>query len=80
MRLVYLPLLPVPVLAVVVAFSACSSRHSDEPPTHVIPPAITLPATPTPAPGAAPAPTGRAAADEPPTADDLAAFERRVAK
>jgi hypothetical protein len=80
MRLVYLPLLPVPVLAVVVAFAACSAPHSAEPPARVVPPALALSATPSPTQGPAAAPAGGPVQDEPPTADDVAAFERHVAK
>lgn len=75
MRIVYLPLLPIPALAIAVAIGACSAPR-DEPPPHVIPPAITL-APPPAAPAPAPA---RAAQDEPPSADEVSAFERPVPK
>ncbi len=72
---IYLPLLPIPALAAVLALS-CSRTRSEEPATHVIPPATAYvePA----ARNAAAAP--RPAADEPPSADEVKAFERRVAK
>lgn len=73
---VYLPLLPIPLLAAVVAFSACA-RRGDEAPTHVIPPAVALaPAEAAPPPPAPP----RAASDEAPTPEEVAAFESPVAK
>ena len=76
---VYLPLLPLPVLAAVVAFSACGTRT--EPAPHVIPQAAALapapaaepPAIPTPKPQA---PTGESA----PSEEEVRAFERPVAK
>lgn len=78
----YLPLLPLPVLAAVVAFSACGS--GGEPSTRVIPAAVALaPAPPPAAPPAAPAvtpaprpPTG----DDAPSAEELRAFARPVPK
>jgi hypothetical protein len=73
---VYLPLLPLPVLAVVVAFSACGSRG--EPGAHLIPPAAAL----TPAPAlAAPPPTPQPPTGEnAPSDEEVRAFERPVAK
>jgi hypothetical protein len=76
---IYLPLLPLPVLAVVVAFSACSGSHGDEPALRVIPQASAL--TPAPRPGsptvgAPPSPDG----DDAPSAEEVQAFERPVAK
>ncbi len=80
---VHLPLLPLPVLAVVVAFSACSKPRSDEPAVHVIPPAAPYAAL-TEAKPAAPAdakPTVAAApADPAPSAQDVKEFERPVLK
>jgi hypothetical protein len=69
----YLPLLPLPLLATVVAFAACS-RPKDEAGTHVIPPAV-LAAPPEAAPAAPPRP-----AEEPPSAEEIAAFEKPVPK
>jgi hypothetical protein len=75
---VYLPLLPLPVLAFVVAFSACSRPRTDEPATHVIPQAVALAPSPAPAspPPAAPAPSG----DDAPSEEEVRAFEAPVAK
>ncbi len=74
---VYLPLLPIPVLAAIVAFSACS-RSRDEAATHVIPPAsgYVEPA----ARNAAEAAAAPRAPAEPPSADEVKAFERPVLK
>ena len=77
---VYLPLLPLPVLAVIVAFSACSKARTEEA-THVIPPAAPYAAAatevkPTPP---APAPTASAASDAPSEAE-VKEFERPVRK
>ncbi len=69
------PLAVFPVLAAVVAFSACSRPHGGEPTPHVIPPAVALPP---PAPPAASA--GAALPDEPPSEEEVKAFERPVAK
>ncbi|HET7825500.1 MAG TPA: hypothetical protein VFK90_09200 [Anaeromyxobacter sp.] len=83
MNRVYLPLLPLPVLAVIVAVSACSKARTEEPTIHVIPPAVAMPA---PAPAAAPeapAPKEAVAArteEEKPTAQDVKEFERKVRK
>lgn len=76
---VYLPLLPIPVLAAIVAFSACSRTRSEEPVTQVIPPpapyaapvANARPPTPLPAPPIA---------DDAPSDEEVKAFERRIAK
>ncbi len=80
---VYLPLLPLPVLAVLVAASACSKPRSEET-THVIPPPApyVLPASAKPAPllAAAPADTRAAPSDEAPTTEDLKEFDRPVLK
>lgn len=74
---VYLPLLPLPVLAAVVAFSACGTRS--EPSTHVITEAAALvpalPVAPAPTPPAQP-PTG----DSAPSDEEVRTFERPVAK
>lgn len=75
---VYIPLLPLPILAAVFAFSACGSR-SGEPASHVIPAPLPLaaaavpPAPPLPAPAA---PTG----DDTPSEEEVRAFQRPVAK
>lgn len=76
MRRVLLPLLPIPVLALLVGLS-CTRTRSEEPATHVIPPAT--PYAEEAARNAAATPP-RAPADEPPTPAELSAFERRVAK
>jgi hypothetical protein len=86
MNRVYLPLLPLPVLAVIVAVSACSKKN-EEPSIHLIPPAVAMPApepaaTPAPAPEA-PAPKDAVAArteDEKPTAQDVKEFNRKMKK
>ncbi len=78
MNRVYLPLLPLPVLAVLVAVSACSKARTEETP-HVIPPAITLaPAVRAPAPS--PQIVAGRAEDERPTAEEVKEFERPVRK
>ncbi len=79
---VYLPLLPLPALAVLVALSACSKPRSDEV-SHVIPPAAafaaltaeTKPAAPQ---AARPAPSG--GANEEPSPEEVKAFEKPVRK
>ncbi len=72
---VLLPLLPIPVLAAVVAFSACSRTHGEDPAVHVIPPPVAL------APAAAPAPTpATPTGDDAPSAEEVRAFERPVPK
>jgi hypothetical protein len=79
MNRTYLPLLPLSVLAAVVAASACSKARTEET-THVIPPAVTLaPLAEPKAPEAKPvAPAG--GEDDKPSAEDLKEFQRRVAK
>lgn len=72
---VYLPLLPLPVLALVVAFSACGSRPG-EPATRVIPEAVALVPAPAVAPPAPPPPAG----EDAPSEEEVRAFERPVAK
>lgn len=96
MNRVYLPLLPLPVLALLVAFSACSKPGTEEV-SHVIPPPSILapaaqalalaPPAQAPAPGTAPVPAAVAArADDEPAGDDtpsdeeVKAFERPVMK
>jgi hypothetical protein len=76
---VYLPLLPIPVLAMIVAFSACSRTRSEEPVTHLIPPPApyAAPAASTPAPMANAAPL---AVDDAPSEEEVKAFERHVGK
>ncbi len=81
MNRVYLPLLPLPVLAVIVAVSACSKARTEET-THVIPPAVVVPA-PAAAEEKAPEPKPTLAArtdDDKPTAEDLKEFNRHVEK
>jgi hypothetical protein len=78
---VYLPLLPLPALAVLVALSACSKPRSEEV-SHVIPP----PALAALAPEARPAAPAEARApaaapkDEAPSAEEVKAFEKPVRK
>jgi hypothetical protein len=72
---IYLPLLPLPALAVLAAVS-CSRPRTEEPAARVVPPA---------APYAEPAAREAAAApprapEEPPSAEEVKAFERPVAK
>jgi hypothetical protein len=82
---VYLPLLPLPALAVVVAVAACT-RSPGEETTRVIPPsapyvaAVAPPEAPRPAPPAATLPPGAKAAVDAPTEDDVKEFERAVRK
>ncbi len=82
---VYLPLLPLPALAVLVAISACTKSRTEEV-SHVVPPpeytavlaepkAAALAAEPKLA--AAPA---DAAKDEAPSAEEVKAFEKPVRK
>jgi len=82
---VYLPLLPLPVLAVLVAASACSKPRSEEV-SHVIPPPsfaafspAATPAAPPARPAPAPAPEA-APAGEAPSAEEVKAFEKPVLK
>ncbi len=81
---VHLPLLPLPVLAAIVAFSACS-KASSEPSTHVIPPAApyaaTAEAAAKPDAPSETKPAVAAARGEPaPSAEDVREFERPVRK
>ncbi len=81
----YLPLLPLPVLAVIVAVAACSKPHSGDTVAHVIPPASSYLAAavePGPKPeGSSPLAAAPAASEEQaPSADEVKAFERVVAK
>ena len=79
---VYLPILPLPVLAVLVAISACSKPRSEEV-SHVIPPPapylLPAPAAKPALPGPA-ASSGPAPADDAPTPEDVKTFERPVRK
>jgi hypothetical protein len=84
MNRVYLPLLPLPVLAVIVAVSACSEPRPGEA-TRVIPPAEKLLLAPaqaqTPPAVAPPAAVASAPApEEKPSAEDLKEFHRAVRK
>jgi hypothetical protein len=81
MNRIPLTLLPLPVLAVLVAVSACSKTRTEET-SHVIPPAASLLA-PAAAAQTPPPPADVVAAradDEKPTADDVKEFERKVEK
>ncbi len=73
----YLPLLPVAVLAVLAAASACSKSREAE--TRLIPPAIPLALAEEPArPLVAAAPPSEA--EPAPSAEEVAEFDRKVAK
>jgi hypothetical protein len=79
MRIPYLPLLPVTLLAAIAASSACSKPREAE--TRLIPPALPLAAAQEPAPG--PERPLVAAAPEPepaPSAEDVKEFDRKVLK
>ncbi len=81
MSRLYTPLLPVALLAAIVAASACS-RNSHEPETRLIPPAAPLAAAAEPAPTS---PAGAVAAapskdDDKPSAEDVKEFNRKVPK
>jgi hypothetical protein len=78
MRHVHLPLLPLPVLAAVVAFSACSGSRTDEAATRVIPPAALAAAAAPPAP-VPPVPSVPSGADAP-SDEEVLVFERPVPK
>jgi hypothetical protein len=78
MNRVHLPLLPLPVLAVIVAVSACSKARTEET-TQLIPPAVTAPAIEAKAPEPKLAVASRTD-DDKPTAQDVKEFERRVRK
>ena len=75
---VYLPLLPLPVLAVIVAFSACTRSRTDEQATHVIPQAVALAPAPTRA--APPAPAPPPSGEDAPSEEEVRAFAAPVAK
>ncbi len=75
---IYLPLLPLPVLAVLVAVSACSKPHTEEAGVHLIPPPAPLVASAAAADPKAPPPAEPA--DEKPTPEEVKAFERPVKK
>lgn len=79
MKRIYLPLLPLPVLAAIVAASACSKERTEET-THVIPPAVALLASPAQAKAPEIPPPAAPADEAAPTADDLREFGRRVPK
>ncbi len=85
MNRIYLPLLPLPVLAVLVAVSACSKPRTEET-THLIPPAVSVLAPAAQAQALAPpaqqivasrADTGH---DDKPSAEEVKEFERPVRK
>lgn len=81
---VYLPLIPLPVLAVVVAVSACSKARTEET-TRVIPPAqpylaATVEAKVPEAPPPPEATSSAPAPDDAPTALEVKEFERPVRK
>jgi hypothetical protein len=78
---VYLPLLPLPALAVLVAISACSRPRSEEV-SHVIPPPTFAALTAEPTAPAAPVttPSPAEAKDEAPSAEEVKAFEKKVRK
>jgi hypothetical protein len=85
MSRLYTPLLPLALLAGIVAASACSQAPRD-PETRFIPPAAPLAAATAPAEKPAPPPGGAAAAvqpkadDDAPSADDVKEFSRKVPK
>jgi hypothetical protein len=77
---VYLPLLPLPVLAVLVAVSACTKPKTEEV-SHVIPPPALAAALPeATAAASAPPPAGPGTRDEAPSAEEVKAFEKPVRK
>jgi hypothetical protein len=78
---VYLPLLPLPALAVLVAVSACTKAKSDDV-SHVIPPPALAEASPVEKPAApvAAAPAPAATRDDAPSAEEVKAFEKPVRK
>jgi hypothetical protein len=83
MRAVYLPLLPLPVLAAVVAFAACSSSRTDEPTTRIVPPAVALAPSVALAPAATPRPSVTPTppvGENAPSEQELQEFHRPVAK
>jgi hypothetical protein len=77
---VYLPLLPLPALAILVAISACNKPRSEEV-SHVVPPPVEALAEARPAspPAATPA-LAAAPKDDAPSAEEVKAFERPVRK
>lgn len=79
MKSIYLPLLPLPVLAVLVAVSACSKARTEETP-HVIPPAAITLAPPAQAQAPATRVLAGRADEEKPSAEDVKEFERPVRK
>ncbi len=76
---VYLPLLPLPALAVLVAISACQKPRSEEV-SHVIPPPVEALAEAKPSAPAATAPTPAPSQEEAPSAEEVKAFEKAVRK
>ncbi len=78
---VYLPLLPLPVLAVLVAVSACTRTKTEEV-SHVIPPPALAAMAPVEKPAApsAAVPAPAAPKDDAPSADEVREFEKRVPK
>ena len=73
----YLPLLPLPVLAALVAISACSKARTEEA-THVIPPAAPYVAAA--AEVKPPPPPAAPVVEEKPSEADVKEFERAVRK
>ena len=76
---VYLPLLPLPALAVLVAISACTKPRSEEV-SHVIPPPVAALAESKPTALAVPAPAPAPAKEEAASAEEVTAFEKKVRK
>ena len=76
---VYLPLLPLPALAVLVAISACNQPRSQEV-SHVIPPPAEALAAAAPAAPVAAAPATDPAKEEAPSAEEVKAFEKHGRK
>ncbi len=85
MSRLYTPLLPLALLAAVVAASACSQGPRD-PETRFIPPAPPLAAAAEPAAKPSPPPSGAVAAapskvdEDAPSAEDVKEFQRKVMK
>jgi hypothetical protein len=84
MNRIHLPLLPLPVLAVLVAVSACSKPRTEET-THVIPPAVSIlaPAAQAQTPAqemVAARADDKPADDDKPSAEEVKEFERPVRK
>lgn len=86
MNRVYIPLLPLPVLAILASISACSKPRTEET-TRVIPPAVSIAAPaaqaltlPSPAPEVLAARAEVKPADDAPSEEEVKAFERPVMK